>query len=247
MFNDTTARSVSVSQPRRWLAGVFSVFSHGLVVGVVVAVTFARSSSLFVTPPCSEFETTRLTFRFPSSPPSSLPSSNESSPVVAFPGLSSVTGTLDLHAADHEGDDDASDSSTSGITPGVEGGICGCGVHGGIVQGLELVSLPPLSTELPPLRSRALRAGDGAPIPMKLVDVLPTYPPLARHARIEGVVVLDATIDEMGQVVDVRVLRSIALLDRAAIEAVRRWRYAPAMVNGQATPVVLTVTASFVL
>ena len=60
-------------------------------------------------------------------------------------------------------------------------------------------------------------------------------------------VVLDATIDELGRVVDIRVLRSIASLDRAAIAAVRRWRYAPVILNGRATPVMMTVTAAFVL
>ena len=127
----------------------------------------------------------------------------------------------------------------------------GC-VEGGVAPVLtELESLPILSIEPAPspapLPSRPLRAGNGAPIPVRLVDVQPTYPPLARMVRIQGVVVLDATIDETGRVVDVRVVRSVAALDRAAIEAVRRWRYAPAVVNGRPVPVVLSVTASFVL
>jgi protein TonB len=59
--------------------------------------------------------------------------------------------------------------------------------------------------------------------------------------------VLDATIDETGRVVNVHVIRSITALDRAAIDAVRQWRYAPFVVNGRAIAVMMTVTASFVL
>jgi periplasmic protein TonB len=247
MLHDTTVSSVSMSQPRKWLAGVFSAVSHGLVVGVLVAVTYARPAALFINPPCSKVVITHLTFEVPPPPPPGLRASrNTSAPAVGILGTSSTTGPLDLDA---DGDDDSGQTSIPGFARAI-GGICGC-VEGGIVRGLESDWLSQLSIDLPPplasLPSRALRAGQGVPIPTKLVDVPPTYPPLARHARIQGVVVLDATIDETGHVVDVRVLRSIALLDRAAIEAVRRWRYAPAIVNGRVTPVVLTVTASFVL
>jgi protein TonB len=90
-----------------------------------------------------------------------------------------------------------------------------------------------------------LRAGDDVPVPAKIVDVQPTYPALAKQLRLDGVVVLDATIDEAGSVVDVRVLRSMTAFDRAAIEAVRQWRYAPAPRNGLPVGSLLTVTVSF--
>jgi TonB family protein len=60
-------------------------------------------------------------------------------------------------------------------------------------------------------------------------------------------VILEATVDAEGRVQDVRVLRSRGLLDKAAIAAVSRWRYAPLMLNGVPTPFVLTVTLSFAL
>jgi periplasmic protein TonB len=58
------------------------------------------------------------------------------------------------------------------------------------------------------------------------------------------VVILEAVVDRKGQVEDVRVLRSIPLLDRAAIEAVRQWRYSPLLLNGRPERFVLTVTVS---
>jgi protein TonB len=81
--------------------------------------------------------------------------------------------------------------------------------------------------------------------PKKLKDVKPEYPDTARAARVEGTVVLEAVIDSRGVVTDVRVLKSIPLLDQAAVEAVRQWRYQATMLNGQAVPVVMTVTLNF--
>jgi protein TonB len=60
-------------------------------------------------------------------------------------------------------------------------------------------------------------------------------------------VVLEATIDAQGRVTDVRVLRSVPLLDQAAIDAVRRWEFSPTHLNGVAIPVVMTVTVNFAL
>jgi len=83
--------------------------------------------------------------------------------------------------------------------------------------------------------------------PRKVTDRKPTYPPGALEARVEGVVVLEATISTTGCVSDVRVTRSIRTLDLAAIHAASIWRYSPAMIDGQAVPVLMTVTVNFTL
>ena len=97
----------------------------------------------------------------------------------------------------------------------------------------------------PPPRQSVLRVGGNIRPPQKIADVAPTYPPIAMASRIEGIVILEAVIAEDGSVRDVRVLRSIALLDAAAMEAVRRWRFTPTLLNGQPVPVVMTVTVAF--
>jgi protein TonB len=68
---------------------------------------------------------------------------------------------------------------------------------------------------------------------------------MAQSARIEGVVILEATVGERGRVTDVRALRSHPILETAAMRAVERWRYEPLVVNGEPTPFVLIVTVSF--
>ena len=57
--------------------------------------------------------------------------------------------------------------------------------------------------------------------------------------------ILAAIIDLQGNVTNVRVLRSIALLDRAATEAVREWKYEPTLLNGIPVPIIMTVTVAF--
>ena len=79
----------------------------------------------------------------------------------------------------------------------------------------------------------------------RTVYVEPVYPEIARRAGVSGVVILEAVIDPNGNVTDVRVLRSIPLLDQAAMDAVRQWKYEPTLLNGVPVPIVMTVTVRF--
>jgi len=97
----------------------------------------------------------------------------------------------------------------------------------------------------PPQRPIPLHAGIQAP--RKILDVKPVYPALALSVRQEGVVILETIIDARGVVESVHVLRGYPMLDQAAVEAVRQWRFTPALLNGQPVPVVMTVTINFSL
>ena len=77
--------------------------------------------------------------------------------------------------------------------------------------------------------------------------VPPVYPPVAVSAQVQGVVILEATVGRDGRVEDVAVLRSVPLLDKAAITAVRQWVYAPLLLNGEAERFIVSVTVSFSL
>ena len=68
-----------------------------------------------------------------------------------------------------------------------------------------------------------------------------------RAAHVQGVVILEAVLDAQGRIESVQVLRSIPLLDQAAADAVRQWRYTPVLLNGQPVAVVTTVTVNFTL
>jgi protein TonB len=103
----------------------------------------------------------------------------------------------------------------------------------------------PVTLGQPPRPPGPVRVGGNIQPPARTVYVTPSYPLFARTARIEGDVVLDATIDEKGVVTNVTVRRSIPALDQAAIEAVSRWRYAPTRLNGVPVAVVMQVTVVF--
>jgi len=99
----------------------------------------------------------------------------------------------------------------------------------------------------PPAPVAPVRLSTGMQAPRKIVDVTPSYPAMARTARVEGVVILEAVIDAEGRVESVRVLRSIPLLDQAAMDAVRQWKFTPTRLNGTPVPIVMTVTVNFKL
>jgi protein TonB len=90
-----------------------------------------------------------------------------------------------------------------------------------------------------------VRVGGQIKAPTQITKVQPVYPPIALNARVQGIVILEATIGVDGRVIDAKVLRSIPLLDQAAIDAVRQWAYTPTMLNGAPVPVIMTVTVTF--
>jgi len=98
-----------------------------------------------------------------------------------------------------------------------------------------------------PAEAEPVRVGGDIQPPQKTRDASPLYPDIARQARVQGIVILEAIIDPQGNVTNVRVLRSIPLLDQAAIDAVRKWKYEPTLLNGVPVPIVMTVTVNFSL
>ena len=96
-------------------------------------------------------------------------------------------------------------------------------------------------------RKQAVRVGGQIRQPTKIKDVKPEYPAIARSARVSGVVTIEATIGADGKVVDARVVRSVPMLDQAALDAVRQWEYTPTLLNGVPVPVIVTVTINFTL
>jgi TonB family protein len=92
---------------------------------------------------------------------------------------------------------------------------------------------------------RAVRIGGEVKTPMKVRDVKPIYPQEALDAKVSGLVIIEALIDPEGNVRNAQVLRSIPLLNDAALDAVKQWKFAPTVMDGVAVPVVMTVTVNF--
>lgn len=99
----------------------------------------------------------------------------------------------------------------------------------------------------PPPPRQPLPIGGKIRAPKKIVDVPPVYPEIAKATKVEGLVILEAVISERGNVERVRVLRSHPLLDAAAVEAVKGWRYTPTLLNNVPVSVLITITMNFKL
>jgi periplasmic protein TonB len=125
-------------------------------------------------------------------------------------------------------------SADEGVPGGVEEGVPG-GIVGGIIEKAEKEPAP---------RTHA-RAGVDVKEPRKVKNVAPVYPDVAARGKIEGVVLLEVSIRPDGKVDDVRVLRSIPLLDAAAVDAARQWVFTPTLLGGVPVSVTMTVSVRF--
>jgi protein TonB len=125
-----------------------------------------------------------------------------------------------------------------GVPGGIPGGING-GAFGGVLGGVAVANIPP------PPPTGPVRVGGNVKQPKVLHIEQPHYPPAARKARIEGVVIIEATVTAEGNVDKVKVVSGPPMLTEAAAEAVSHWKYEPTYLNGQAVPVILTARISF--
>src|SRR5437588_229795 len=96
---------------------------------------------------------------------------------------------------------------------------------------MAFVAAPPPPPPPPPPPAAPVRVGGAIKPPTRTKNVNPVYPPIAQSARVQGVVIIEATIGVNGKVTDAKVLRSIPLLDSAALEAVKQWEYTPTTLN----------------
>ena len=102
-----------------------------------------------------------------------------------------------------------------------------------------------VSTPGAPGAMQPVRVGGQIKAPTQIKKVQPVYPADAQAAKVQGIVIMEATIGVDGRVTDAKVLRSVPLLDQAAVDAVRQWEYTPTLLNGTAVPIIMTVTVTF--
>jgi protein TonB len=137
-------------------------------------------------------------------------------------------------------------AATSGVVGGVPGGIPGgqlSGVIGGIVSATSNLAVPKFAPVVP----QRVRISQGVTKGLLIRRVEPTYPPLARSARVQGEVVLSAIISTNGDIENLQLVSGHPMLVPAALSAVKQWRYKPYLLNGQPTEVETTITVIFTL
>jgi protein TonB len=151
--------------------------------------------------------------------------------------------------------EDPPDVAVSGIPGGVPGGVPG-GLSDGILTGVmrdAYAAPPPPRLAAPPVTAKVeapagparLRVGGLVKLASPIRRVEPTYPPLAKTARIQGVVQLEGVIGTDGRIHELKVLSGHPLLIKAAVEAVQQWLYHPGTLNGELVEVIAPITVTF--
>ncbi len=129
-----------------------------------------------------------------------------------------------------------------GVVGGVPGGVPG-GQMNGVIGGI--ISSAPVA--VPKVAVQRVRVSSGVTAGLVIHKIQPTYPPLARTARVQGSVLLAAVIGKDGTVQNLHVISGHPLLTQAALEAVKQWRYKPYILNGEPVEVDTQVTVNFTL
>jgi len=140
-------------------------------------------------------------------------------------------------------EDETPNVGPAGVVGGVPGGVPG-GTMGGVL-GSVMSSVP---SAMPKAATpQRVRVSQGVSQGLLIHKVQPSYPPLARQARIQGVVVLQALIGKDGTITNLHVVSGHPMLTNSALEAVKEWRYKPYYLNGEPVEVETTINVNFTL
>lgn len=222
--------------PRRWPLIPLSILAHVIAAGVVIVAPLTAAIELPVPAPLPAqrpfLVTAARDINLPAPPMARPPQpafDPARAPLAAPPTIEPEAPVV------------ASGPPADGAVPGL-----GNGVSSGLGLGDPLLpSVPRPEPPRPPAPPEPRRVGGDIRPPERIGGAVPVYPEIARRARVDGVVILEALIDEHGRVGRLKVLRSEPLLDAAALDAVATWRYTPPMLNGVPIPVLMTVTVRF--
>lgn len=237
----------SSTRPGRLTSRIlFSATLQVLVLTVLILLPLIYTESIDL----REFTRTLLVAPPPPPPPPPAPAAVQARPVRAPKRVFMASGKLVAPTAiperiamlkEEELPPEVSIGVSGGVPGGVPGGQIG-GVLGGIISDTARLPAPPAPAAT---KQAPIRVGGRVKAPNQVFAPPPQYPALARQARIEGDVRLDAVIDEEGRVVELKVVSGHPLLLDAALQAVSKWRYQPTLLNDRPVPVQLIVVVQF--
>ena len=225
LFGDVTRPSISIGN-RKWYTVPLSLISHSVIVFAVVVIPLLATDVL-----PKPWQKINVVIPVAPTPPSPPPAPQPVNPQVRVQNPDAAP----LVAPDKIVPEPSFDLEFQNAQPP--------GVVGGVDTIDQVIGDPPRVEVAPP--PRPVPVGGVIRRPQKLRDVPPVYPQIAQLARVEGIVIVEATIGVDGRVMDARVLRSVQMLDNAALDAVRQWEFTPTLLNGVPVPVIMTVTVQF--
>jgi protein TonB len=245
MFEDSLLESGGRRHRSPW-ATLLSFFLQGLLIGVLVLIPLIYTEALpkqqlmgyLVAPP-------------PPPPPPPPPAAAVQVVRAAKPVTEIDNGQLKAPTAIPKKiamiREDETPASSGGVVGGVVGGVPG-GQTGGVLGGVlgAIAQAVPMAVPKAATPQRVKVSG-GVTQGMLVRKVNPNYPPLAKQARIQGTVILQAIIGKDGAIENLHAVSGHPMLIQSAIDAVRQWRYKPYFLNGEPVEVDTTVTVNFTL
>ncbi len=242
MFEDSLVESGGRLKTRRGATTALSFVLEILLLGVLVLLPLIFTEAL----PRQQL----MTFLVAPPPPPPPPPPPAAAPVVVKKIQSELdNGQLKTPTAIPKKiqmikeDEPPPTTGPAGVVGGVPGGVPG-GAMGGVMSSV-LGNMP---TAVPKAATpQRVRVSQGVSQGLLIHKVQPQYPPLARQARIQGVVVLQALIGKDGSIQNLHVVSGHPMLTNAALEAVKEWRYKPYYLNGEPVEVETTINVNFTL
>jgi len=239
---------------RRWITLPFALLAHAIVFGGLILASFLTIESVPAPPITISFVAAPPPPPPPPPPPARKKKTTEVKPKeipkpteIVQPKLIPEEKPEPITAPeDDSGEDEGIDG---GVEGGVEGGVVG-GVVGGVIGGVVGGMLGGVEGGM---LEQPLYAGIGGVTNPELISstkVSPRYPEIARKAKVQGMVIMQAVIRKDGTVGDIQILRSPGAkfgFDEAAIAAVKQWRYKPGLQNGKPVDVYFTIEVTFTL
>jgi protein TonB len=240
MFEDSLIESGGKLKTKRLATSIISFFAQFLLLGVLILIPLIYTEALP--------KTQLMTFLVAPPPPPPPPPPPAAAPIKVVKIQSDlVNGQLRAPTKIPEKvqmikEEEAPPVMASGVMGGVPGGVPG-GSMGGVIGGMinSTAAVPKIATP------QRVRVSTGVATGLLIKKVQPNYPPLARQARIQGTVVLQAEISKEGTIQNLQLISGHPMLAPAAIEAVKQWRYKPYLLNGEPVAVDTQVQVNFTL
>ena len=239
MFQDALFEAAG-RQRRSHPATVLAFALQSIVVGAIVIVPL-----LHIAPP-PQVRSLIESLSFSPPPPPAPPTRGTQVPHAGFSQTIGTTVVAPSHFPAHPvviNDDNVQPPSIFDTGSGVTGG-------NGTTLGhniTDILGAPVVAPVQPPVPTRPVPVSTGVMQGLLLTSVRPTYPHLAQAARIQGAVILVATISRDGVIENIRVASGHPMLVGAAIDAVRQWRYRPYLLNGKPIEVETQITVNFMI
>lgn len=244
MFEDSLIESGGRLTSKRGATTVLSFVLQGILLGILILIPLIYTEAL----PKQQL----MTFLVAPPPPPPPPPPPAAAPVKVVKQIVSEINNGQLRTPTKipekvqmikEEEAPPPVSSIGGVVGGVPGGVPG-GQMGGVIGGI--ISSTPVAVPRAATPTK-IRVSQGVAQGLLIHQVKPAYPALARQARIQGAVILQAVISKDGSIQGLKVVSGHPMLAPAAVDAVKQWRYKPYFLNGEPVEVETQITVNFTL